>query len=682
MILDSRRRLTCRVAALFCSVTIGRHAAAQQWAIPDAPYRAVVRAGKEAPTSPDTGCAIEIPEMGQTMANLADVVLLDAKGQFLPIAKVFRAEGSSAILLAQTLTAGQDHFLYFGGNRQRRDTPWQPKISVLMETRRLPAGTKLDDWPALDAAWKHATPVDGAGFVPLIDKGENPFGDDAGFISHFTGWLRTDGKHITLYTLSSDASFVLVGGRLAFGWPGIHDARANKNTVPRKEVDTLPGATQIDYYQAKAGDAPPTMLLGWDKGKDEVIPPSAWLHPAASEIVRIEQAQGWPPPLVDVRVHSYMGWNGLWLYDAECSLRGPLPAGWTAEWDFDDGSKMLGEKAERVLRGPEARSVRLLLSHGKDQQRGLARIAFAGSIPEAKTEQAAQRERYLSLLDRENPALLSAETLKADFQFVSEFGTDQQIGKFATSWMAKTSDVNDPLWLSGELAHLRSLAQSNPQQAIAELHRVDGAAHVKYAKQLAVAELEILVFYLKDPAAIQVGNRVAFDFPNTDTARLAKIRIGDLYRLLGKTAQAVEQYRSVQKSIVDETQGRKYAAEDRSDSITISDLIDKQYRHEAAEKVIEWELAHPMAKYDSDLLLVRGRVLMLFGRWSEALQEIDSFRQMQPDSPYQIPADFYRARALFELGKKDEARKIWTELASKYPKHELASESRRLAAQK
>ncbi|HEY2341977.1 MAG TPA: tetratricopeptide repeat protein, partial [Chthoniobacteraceae bacterium] len=201
-------------------------------------------------------------------------------------------------------------------------------------------------------------------------------------------------------------------------------------------------------------------------------------------------------------------------------------------------------------------------------------------------------------------------------------------------------------------------------------------------KELGMAELEILVFYLKDPAAVELGKRVAFENPNTDVARLAKIRIGDLYRLLGKTNLAVEQYSSVQKTVSDETQGRKNAAEDRSNSITITDLIEGGYRHEAEAKLREWEIEHPMAKYDSDFLLIRGRVLMLFGRWSEALQEIESFQQMQPDSPYQIPADFYRAQALFELGKKDEARKIWAEIAKNYPKHNLADESRRLSTKK
>ncbi|HZJ13852.1 MAG TPA: hypothetical protein VFD27_02325, partial [Chthoniobacteraceae bacterium] len=258
------------------------------WAVADAPFRAVVKA-KVAPENLETGYLIALPELGQTMSGAADVVLLDARGTYLPLAKVWRGEGQTVLLLAQSLPAGQEFFVYFGGNHARRQTPWNPKVSLLMETRRMPSGTKLDSWPDLEAAWKKAGEVDGADFVPAMAHGANPFGESVNFLTHYTGWLKTDDKKLSLYTVSSDASFVLVGDKYEFGWPGEHGPQVNAKTVSRKEVNTSPGATRIDYYHAAKGAHAPTMVLGRSVGgKDETIPASAWLHPGSMEIVRLE----------------------------------------------------------------------------------------------------------------------------------------------------------------------------------------------------------------------------------------------------------------------------------------------------------------------------------------------------------------------------------------------------------
>ena len=87
-----------------------------------------------------------------------------------------------------------------------------------------------------------------------------------------------------------------------------------------------------------------------------------------------------------------------------------------------------------------------------------------------------------------------------------------------------------------------------------------------------------------------------------------------------------------------------------------------------------------MAKFSTDFLLLRSRVLTLYGRWRESLAELDAYAATHPDSPYQIDVDFHRARALYELGRKDEARKLWQDLAKNYPRSELAEPAKAWAA--
>ena len=62
------------------------------------------------------------------------------------------------------------------------------------------------------------------------------------------------------------------------------------------------------------------------------------------------------------------------------------------------------------------------------------------------------------------------------------------------------------------------------------------------------------------------------------------------------------------------------------------------------------------------------------------MTELEAFPATHPDSPYQIDVDYYRARALHELGRRDEARKIWQDIAKNYPRSELAKPSAEWAA--
>ena len=129
---------------VFVMVTGGKcHAGDGPWLVRDAPYRAMVTLG-EAPKIPDAGVLIELPEFGQTRADLADVLLLNSGGQAQPLAAVWRGEGQTALLLAKALNPGETYCVYFGGGTTRDMEKWEPKVSLLMETRRLPANAKFD----------------------------------------------------------------------------------------------------------------------------------------------------------------------------------------------------------------------------------------------------------------------------------------------------------------------------------------------------------------------------------------------------------------------------------------------------------------------------------------------------------------------------------------------------------
>lgn len=189
------------------------------WAVRGAPYRVTLQASS-APEFPDAGWEIRLPDFGAGRPDMADVVLLDHAGKEIALDPVWRGPGRTLLLLADSMPPdGAAATLYFGGTSSRRMKSWSAKRSLLLETRRMPAGANPTTFAGWQDAWKKAPAVDGVAFVPLVFHGNNPFGESARFLSRYTGRIRTpDGGDIKFYTLSDDVSYVSIDGRPLLKW--------------------------------------------------------------------------------------------------------------------------------------------------------------------------------------------------------------------------------------------------------------------------------------------------------------------------------------------------------------------------------------------------------------------------------------------------------------------------------
>lgn len=689
------------------------------WTVPDAPYRAVVTL-RESPVNPEGGILINLRDFGQIRADMADVLLTDAQGLPLPIAKISSVAGSRTLLLAQNLNPKQDYLVYFGGDKKRNAPEWTPKTSLFMETRRAPADLKMETWQDLKTAWNQGTEVDGAGFVSSIYHGANPFGSSYDFITHYTGYLfMPEEKPITFYTLSSDASFVFVNDRFEFGWPGQHTPDASPKKVSSKSVQCPAGLVKIDYYAAKGGRlqkgrrSGPAMVLGWKGGEQfEAIPAQCWLHPGKTAVHRIEESHGFPIPLPKIELRSLMGYGGEWLYETSFSLdlKPQELEGWTVSWTFADGATFSGTAGTRVLAGPgpdadadptsgeKPQTVTVTLnrvaapdattsSPASATLSTVSKIDFAGQLqrhphhqqtqgpPRASIRNPADVRRYIGLLESDDFSKLSTESLAARLKFLIDWGTDSEIAKPAMAWLARNPAPGDLLWMPCQAVAIRTRAETDPARALTDLRNLDlnsdPRTRKRHAESFALLEMDLLVFKMRNPEAATRLTQIAFQNPVSDLAQTAKVRLGDLYRLLGHYKEAIAQYQSIGIKADD----KSLPAQDRAYSITVRNLLQSETRDAAQSQLSQWEMKHPMAKFDSDFLLLRARALMLFGRWSEALAEIESYEKVQPEGPYQIDAEFFRGRLLYEQDHKEEARKIWSSLAKSYPKHPLAPQA-------
>jgi tetratricopeptide (TPR) repeat protein len=641
---------------------------APEWASTGAPYRIVLHAG-EAPGAPDAGWEIRVPDFGAGRADMRDVVLLGPDGKEIALDTVWRGPGRALLVLAQSMpSGGAAATLYFGGSTSRRMRSWAAQRSLLLETRRLPAGANVATFGGWQEAWKKSPELDGAGFVAQIFQGDNPFGEPGRFLSRFTGLLKTgDGGMLRFYTLSDDVSYVKIDGHAALKWQENKPPPLDPKTVPTTKVAVSKGFASVEYCHAVV-DPPAAMVLGWEQdGKLGNVPPDAWVHPGKVTAGACEAHDGAPVPAGLLEAERYLGYGGEWYVRVKCVVPAP-PEGWQAEWLWPDGHVDPGPEIRRLWMSLDPVRVTLRLRNGMRVIEGLHVLPVPRAMDADSVNDAKQLAGYLEMLDKEDPALMAEPARRAGFVLACGFLPASVAAHWADAWL----DVAKPAagtWTMAMAMAVQESAKRDPKAALEKLESLAPPARAAMGKTADLLELDLRVFGLNDPLTVSVAARLRKSGDPT-LAAMAVIRLGDYHLLNGRLDEAARCYA---EAVPDrQATERKAPVIDRSHSLAIEELVNSQHLDEARAKLNEWERQRPAAKIEGDQLLWRARVLFLAGEWHRALLDLETSLKIRPGSPEEIDVLFWQARTLFELGRKEEARKIWNTLATDYPKHERA----------
>jgi tetratricopeptide (TPR) repeat protein len=266
---------------------------------------------------------------------------------------------------------------------------------------------------------------------------------------------------------------------------------------------------------------------------------------------------------------------------------------------------------------------------------------------------------------------------KAGFILARDFLPSEVAVKWAEAWLLTARPDGGP-WVSAMKLAIRELSKQNPQAAVDRLSALSPAARAALGREADLLELDLRVFNLKDPMVVGLAAKLAKSGDKV-VSSMAKIRLGDYHLLNGRLEDAA---RCFGEAVADNKEAdRKAPVIDRSHSLAIEDLVNDKHPDEARAKLDEWERQRPAARIEGDQLYWRARVMFLAGEWSRALQDLETSLRIRPGSPEEIDVRFWQGRALFELGRKEDARKIWNDLIKDYPKHERA-EAAKLWAEK
>lgn len=643
------------------------------WKLPGALFRASYEVVTP-PTGPEFGFLIEVPEFGASRRDGGDLALFGPEGNRVPLRVVKTLRNNRILALAEGLEPGAKYELYFGGNAVFQSVSWNPLTSLLLETRSIPPASKAETLLQMQSLWSSASDSDGAGFVQQIAAGLNPFGQSRDFASHFSGFFKPPSKEpVFLYTLSSDASFVLINHSPAFSWPGVHPARATRDELKGKSISATGTWIRVDYFHVKSGEGPPTMVLGWKNGETyEPIPASAWAHPGTTKRTSLEQHEGLPVPFPDVTTPSYLGFNGTFFHLLR--LRAPtLPESWTAEWSFGDGAKVVGTNAAHIHVGEAPAVVTLTLRGENRTLKGTRTLRFPNSIPAASINDASQRNEYLEALGGIDFSEWNGDSLAAALSLLLPFAKDEQILPFANRLLSLSDQrIEEDLLLECRLIWLRSLALSRPAEALLWIRENLSTQHAPASPTLVELEAELLVYFPQGPdAPSRIRELGELDGKKT-LARLMKIRLGDWHRLNGSMENAVQEYQRATEA----NPTNYLPVQDQAASMEIRSLLDGGHREEALARLRKWELANPMAKLDRDFLLLSARNFAQFGRWHQAMRELDSFQKLRADDPLLVESQYYQARFLAASGQTEKSRAAYEQFVKTYPAHPLTQQAK------
>lgn len=669
--------MTRKLSNLLLVMVFGNVSAApKDWAVPGALWRVALHAG-DAPGAPEAGWEIDLSDFGGGRSDMRDVVLIGSNGKEIALDGVWRSSGRKLLMLAKSMPTEGTATLYFGGNSSRRMQSWSAARSLLLETRRMPEGANITTYAGWQDAWKKSPAVDGVGFVPLIFHGGNPFGKESRFLSRYTGLIKIGkGGDMKFYTLSNDVCYVMMDGRPVMSWQKNQPPPLDPRKVPVTSVRLQEKFAKVEYSHG-AIDAPGAMVLGWEQGgKLGNVPTEAWVHPGKAKADAFESADGAPVPLVDLKALSYIGFGGEWYFKISAVIPDP-GEGWQVEWLWQDGRVDHGKDVHRLWMSLDPVQVIVRLRNGARGIEGRRALTIPRDLVAESVNNDSQIKSYLKLLEKEDPLDLAEPARKAGFILARSFLPSAQAVRWAEAWLEKAKP-DSAFWTTVMSLAIRETAKNDPKAALARIDKLSDEAKKTLGRHADLLELDIRVFRMKDPLVVGLVSKLEKS-GDKQLARMALVRLGDYQLLNGRSEDAARCFADAVSG--DAKADGRAPVIDRARSLAIEQLVNDKHLDESLEKIVAWELERPMAKIEGDQLLWRARVMFLAQDYARALQDIETSLKVRTGAPEEIELRFWRGRALYEIGRKDEARKVWNLLVKDYPKHERA-EAAKLWAEK
>lgn len=621
------------------------------------------------PPSPVTGTSnIEVIDAVSNLRVGADV-LWQRPGE--PVLVRFDASAGAARYLARLETSGRVY-----------GPVWRPQAGLVLETRtRLEGGAeKLAEVRDL---WRRAV-TQGRGFVPNIHLGINPYGASGDVICRLDGWLRIaqDGRY-DFATLSKDASFLLIDGRLVAEWPGWHGIEGGLQGQHSGGLNLKTGDHRIEYLNVANGDG--------------LCFSAAWRPPGAAAFAPLAQSVFVPAAEFCVSgvtgdtavVAATFSWaNEVYVLAEPDSLlvgtrfRVLNPANnFTYHWLFDDGTEAEGLNVRHVFTCEALRTVELVVSC---EGRKIGALRQTVAIQRHWAQGAEFPEMVLDdlvkLLRETTPDRLQPDDLTRAILFASHVKKRDLLGALAAGVMPRMHTFSGAkacaLYQLGFYFQQPDVSRYGDVRLVWEAVVNDTQADVKLR---ALAGLHLAGFLIHtgiDPIrALKLLDMAVDDAAMSEAERRLKcIFQADGLVLTGHREAAVAAYRRAGVTVANGD--TVYEVRRRVRLENARDFLRRR-EYDATEQVVrdlEWECPLERLELESGLIMIgvyRGR--------SEGLLALTACQRLllaAPSDPRRPELLLAMADVLRAIGRTAECAETLKKLYSEHPYSEAAAQAR------
>ena len=635
-------------------------------------YRRVVDGGGNAET-----VAFRFCDGGHAQPDGEDVIVVDADGNILPSRVLFSKRGGDTWVAYQGSKAkGQVAVYYGGGGSGGSGGRWQPQLSLMLTTVPLPNAALATYKPIAAAA--ESGRVYGVGFVPNIWQTPNPYGPQDNFASAFVGHLNIDkpGKY-HVFTCSDEASFVLIDGKEVCSWPGRHKVGGGKGEHGG-DVELTKGQHKIEYYHAEV-DGEQFMALGWTtpgSDKYEVVPQSAFVHTPIATAGALERRGGGPLAAcewqqVDQLLHEDNQYTRF-RFNSQCK---GVPPKAKVEWDYGDGVKIDRDGYHvYVGDGPFGCQVRITDETGKLLNQYQTIVRIEPPMKNLTILDTAQVREYVDAVMKYDFSKVPPEAMSALWELAETQEDADFIRPFTEAYVARFGHSGGAWPVADRLAAAYSLKE--PQKAVELYAKLASAAPSKLdAARARMEQIELILHKLKDPKralAVATGIR---DLHSGLEARVAAVKVGDVYRDEGDLEKAEDAYRAVQKASLEHMDRREVAVREGGYMESVSSHIDHGHLRAAREMLVQWEADYPTGKLSGDLILMTAKYFEALGDHQRALDELTTLTKINPLTPFLPEVELRMARAYAKLGNAAKARELRDKVIREYPNSRAAKDA-------